>query len=172
MSNLEAFILGIIQGLSEFLPVSSSGHLELGSIILGTKSKDNLLFSVVVHLATALATIIVFRKDIFEIFLSLVKLKGDDASMTAIKILISMIPIFIVGIFFKEHVESLFTGNLFLVGAMLIFTSLLLLVAEFKKSGETPVSFSDAFIIGIAQAVAVLPGISRSGASKSITFSS
>ena len=163
MSWLEALILGIIQGLTEFLPVSSSGHLEIGTVVLGVQTSDNLLFAVLVHLATALATIVVFWNDIKTILVDLIKFKWNDSMSFIVKISISMIPVFFIGIFLKDESESLFTGNLLLVGFMLLITSLLLLFAHFKKSGKKEVSYIDSILIGLAQAMAVLPGISRSG---------
>lgn len=163
MTWIEALILGIIQGLTEFLPVSSSGHLEIGSVLLGAQSSDNLLFAVVVHLATALATIVVFKKDIVALIAEVLKFKWNESTQFATKILISMIPVFVVAILFKDEIESLFTGNIRLVGIMLLVTGGLLLTAQFIRKGEKPVGFLSALLIGIAQAFAVLPGISRSG---------
>ena len=164
MSWFEALILGIIQGLTEFLPVSSSGHLEIGSVLLKTESSDNLLFAIVVHLATALATIVVFKNDIVDILRDLLKFHWNDSTKFVVKICLSMIPVFVVGVFFKDQIESLFIGNLVLVGAMLLITGCLLLFAHFKKDGDQSVGYASAFIVGVAQALAVLPGISRSGA--------
>ena len=164
MSWFEALILGIIQGLTEFLPVSSSGHLEIGSVLLKTESSDNLLFAIVVHLATALATIVVFKNDIVVILRDLLKLQWNDSTKFVVKICLSMIPVFVVGIFFKDQIESLFIGNLVLVGAMLLITGCLLLFAHFKKDGDRSVGYASALVVGVAQALAVLPGISRSGA--------
>ena len=163
MSWIEALILGIIQGLTEFLPVSSSGHLEIGSVLLNAQSSDNLLFAITVHLATALATIVVFRKDIFNLLVDLFKFKWNESTVFILKIGVSMIPVFVVAVFFKDEIEALFTGNLVLVGSMLLITGILLLYAHFKKDGQKSVGFAGAAIIGIAQAFAVLPGISRSG---------
>ncbi|MFY0606696.1 MAG: undecaprenyl-diphosphate phosphatase [Cyclobacteriaceae bacterium] len=163
MSWIEALILGVIQGLTEFLPVSSSGHLEIGSVLLGVKTEENLLFAVIVHAATALSTIVVFRKDILEILQGLIEFRWNESWAFAIKIIISMIPVGIVGVFFEDEISALFTGNLLLVGSMLIFTSALLFFTHFKKDNTKPVGTIHAFIIGLAQAVAILPGISRSG---------
>lgn len=163
MSWIEALILGIIQGLTEFLPVSSSGHLEIGSVLLNAQSSDNLLFAVLVHLATALATIVVFKNDIFALLKDILKFEWNESTQFASKILVSMIPVFIVAIFFKDQIEALFTGNLMLVGSMLLITGALLLFAHFKKDGNKSVGFVGAIIIGLAQAFAVLPGVSRSG---------
>ena len=164
MGWLEAIIMGIIQGLTEFLPVSSSGHLEIGSAILGIQAGDNLLFAVFVHAATALSTIVVFRKDIADIFKGLLAFQWNEATEYAFKIGLSMIPVLIVGLFFKDTVEGFFTSNLLLVGSMLIITASLLLFTHFKKQNEGSVSWLGSFIIGLAQAFAILPGISRSGA--------
>ncbi len=164
MTWIEALILGIIQGLTEFLPVSSSGHLEMGTVLLGVKSEENLLFAVIVHAATALSTIVVFRKDIGEIITGLFQFKWNESWDFGIKIIISMIPVGIVGVFFEDEITALFTGNLLLVGSMLLVTSALLFFSHFKKNNEKPVSKPHALIIGLAQAVAILPGISRSGA--------
>ena len=164
MTWIEALILGIIQGLTEFLPVSSSGHLEMGTVLLGVKSEENLLFAVIVHAATALSTIVVFRKDIGEIIAGLFQFKWNESWDFAIKIIISMIPVGIVGVFFEDEITALFTGNLLLVGSMLLLTSALLFFSHFKKNNEKSVSKPYAFVIGLAQAVAILPGISRSGA--------
>lgn len=163
MTWIEALILGIIQGLTEFLPVSSSGHLEIGSVLLGVESSENLLFAVIVHAATALSTIVVFRKDILEILTGLLEFKWNDSWEFAIKVIISMIPVGIVGVFFEDQVTALFTGNLYLVGSMLLVTSALLFFTYFKKDNDREVSKPSAFIIGLAQAIAILPGISRSG---------
>ena len=166
MNEFDAVILGIIQGLTEFLPVSSSGHLELGKAILGDNSipSESLLFTVVLHFATALSTIVVFRKDILEIFKGLFQFKWNEETQFSLKIIFSMIPAAIVGILFEEEMEVLFEGNLLLVGFMLIITALLLWLADKAKNTTKPVSFKNAIVIGISQAIAILPGISRSGA--------
>lgn len=166
MDIIDAIILGIIQGLTEFLPVSSSGHLELGKAILGdsTLPEESLLFTVVLHFATALSTLVVFRKDILDILKGLFQFTWNEETQFAVKIIISMIPAVIIGLFFEEQLESLFGGNILLVGMMLIITALLLWLADKAKDTQKPVSYSNAFTIGIAQAIAMLPGISRSGA--------
>lgn len=165
MNWFEAFILGLIQGLTEFLPVSSSGHLEIGKAILGTDMKESLSFTIVVHAATVLSTIVVFNKDIWELFKGLFRLKWNEETKYFFKIIISMIPVAVVGLFFKDHVEGFFSGdNIGFVGFMLIITSLLLASSHLVKAGDKNISTSNAFLIGIAQAFAVLPGISRSGA--------
>ena len=166
MNNLDALLLGIIQGLTEFLPVSSSGHLELGKAILGDTSvpEESLMFTVVVHFATALSTIVVFRKDIIELLKGLFSFSWNEETQFSTKIIVSMIPAVIVGLFFEEQLEALFGGNILLVGCMLIVTAVLLYFADKAKDTQKKVSFSNAFIIGLSQAVAMLPGISRSGA--------
>ena len=164
MTWIEALILGVIQGLTEFLPVSSSGHLELGSVLLKVEASENLLFAIVVHLATAIATIVVFWKDIRVLLIDLFKFQWNESTQFVCKLLISMIPVFVAGVFFKDQIESLFSGNLLLVGSMLLITGGLLLFAHFKKDGAKSVGFLSAFIVGVAQSIAVLPGISRSGA--------
>jgi undecaprenyl-diphosphatase len=166
MDILDAVILGIIQGLTEFLPVSSSGHLELGKAILGDNSvpKESLLFTVVLHFATALSTMVVLRKDILHIIKGVLKFEWNEDLQFISKIALSMTPAVIVGVFFEEQLEQLFGGNILLVGCMLLVTALLLFLADKAKNTKKNVSFSNAFIIGISQAIAMLPGISRSGA--------
>ena len=164
MTWFEALILGIIQGLTEFLPISSSGHLELGKAILDTSISQNLLFTVVVHGATVLSIIVVFWKDIMGLLRDVFKFEWNDSTKYAVNILVSMIPILIIGMFFKEEVESLFSGNLVFVGIMLIITAVLLAFAYFYNPSNKPITTKSAFIIGLSQALAVLPGISRSGA--------
>ena len=166
MEIIDSIILGVIQGLTEFLPVSSSGHLEIGKAILRDNSvpEKSLLFTVVLHFATALSTIVVFRKDIFEILKGLLSFKWNDDTKFITKIIVSMLPAVVVGLFFEEELEQLFGGNILLVGCMLIVTAILLFLADKAKNTDRKVSFSNAFIIGISQAIAMLPGISRSGA--------
>jgi undecaprenyl-diphosphatase len=164
MTWIEALILGLIQGLTEFLPVSSSGHLELGKYLLGVESEKSLAFTVVVHGATVLSTIIVFRKDLAGLFKGLFEFKWNESWKFASLILLSMIPVLVVGLFFADFVESFFTGNIRFVGLMLLVTASLLTFTYLKKSNKRSIGFADAFVIGLAQAVAVLPGISRSGA--------
>ena len=166
MDIIDSIILGIIQGLTEFLPVSSSGHLELGKAILGDQSvpEESLLFTVVLHFATALSTIVIFRKDIFEILKGLFKPAVNDDQRFTGKIILSMIPAVLVGLFFEEQLEQLFGGNIMLVGCMLLVTAALLFLADKAKNTNKKVSFKDALIIGISQSIAMLPGISRSGA--------
>lgn len=166
MEIIDAIILGIIQGLTEFLPVSSSGHLELGKAILGDNSipEESLLFTVVLHFATALSTIVVFRKDILSLIKGALKFEWNEDLQFISKIALSMIPAVVVGLFFEEQLEALFGGNILLVGFMLIITAVLLFLADKAKNTNKKVSFPNAFVIGISQAIAMLPGISRSGA--------
>lgn len=166
MDVWDVSILGIIQGLTEFLPVSSSGHLELGKAILGDDSlpKESLLLTVILHFATALSTIVIFRKDIYDILKGLFSFQWNDETKFSLKIVISMIPAACVGYFFESEMELLFAENLLLVGFMLIVTALLLWLTDKAKATEKPVSYSNSFVIGVAQAIAIMPGISRSGA--------
>lgn len=166
MDIIKAIILGIIQGLTEFLPVSSSGHLELGNAILGNTSvgEESLLFTVVLHFATALSTVVIFRKDILDIIKGLLKFKWNADTQFIFKIGISMLPAVIVGLFFEDELEQLFGGSIMLVGFMLLITGLLLFLADKAKHTTKNVSTTNAVLIGISQAIAMLPGISRSGA--------
>ncbi|RDY59513.1 undecaprenyl-diphosphate phosphatase [Flagellimonas nanhaiensis] len=166
MDIIDAIILGIIQGLTEFLPVSSSGHLELGKAILGANAlpEESLLFTVVLHFATALSTLIVFRKDVWEILKGLFQFKWNEETQFSLKIVISMIPAALVGFFLEDFLEVFFDGAIIIVGIMLIITAILLYLADLAKTTEKGVSYRGAFVIGLAQAVAILPGISRSGA--------
>jgi undecaprenyl-diphosphatase len=164
MSWYEALLLGLIQGLTEFLPVSSSGHLEIGQALFGTSGEDNLSFTVAVHVATVLSTILILWKEISFLFKGLFTKTWNDEKDYIAKIAISCIPIFIVGVFFKDEVESLFGNGLILVGCCLIVTSLLLAFSYYAKPRQKEnISYLDAFIIGVSQAFAVLPGLSRSG---------
>lgn len=166
MEIIDAIILGIVQGLTEFLPVSSSGHLELGKAILGDNSipEESLLFTVVLHFATAISTMVVFRKDIWDIIKGVLKFQWNEDMQFLLKIVIAMFPAIIVGLFFEKQLEQLFNGNIMLVGFMLIITALLLYLADKAKNTSKKVSFSNALVIGLSQAIAMLPGISRSGA--------
>ena len=162
----QAIILGIIQGLTEFLPVSSSGHLELAKFILGDESmpEESLLMTVVLHAATALSTVIFFFKEIKKIFVGLLQFKWNQEFKFSVKIILSMIPAALVGIFFDEEIDALFGGQILLVGSMLLVTGLLLILADKAQKTEKDTSFEHALLIGLAQAIAILPGISRSGA--------
>ncbi|MAD97742.1 MAG: undecaprenyl-diphosphatase UppP [Flavobacteriaceae bacterium] len=171
MNSIEAVVLGIIQGLTEFLPVSSSGHLELAKAILGDTSlpEESLTFTVVLHFATALSTIVIFRAEVLQILKGLFQFKWNDEFIFSAKIVLSMIPAVVIGLLFEEQLESLFGGNIALVGAMLLVTALLLVLADRAKNTDKEVSYLNAIIIGISQAIAMLPGISRSGATISTT---
>jgi undecaprenyl-diphosphatase len=166
MNIIEAIILGVIQGLTEFLPVSSSGHLELAKVILGDTSvpEESLTFTVVLHFATALSTLVIYRNEVAEILKGLFQFKWNDQLKFSLKIIISMIPAVVVGLLFEEELESFFGGKILLVGAMLLVTALLLLLADKAKNTNKEVSFLNSIIIGVSQAIAMLPGISRSGA--------
>ena len=166
MDTLDAIILGIIQGLTEFLPVSSSGHLELGKAILGDHSvpEESLLFTVILHFATALSTIVVFRKDIWEIIRGLFSFTWNEETQFTLKVIVSMLPAVMVGLFFEKELEAFFGGNIRFVGFMLLITAVLLYFADKAKDTDRKVTFSNALIVGVSQAIAMLPGISRSGA--------
>ena len=163
MNALQALLLGIIQGLTEFLPVSSSGHLEIGHTLLGVKGHNNLLFAVVVHGATVLSTLVVFRKDIISLFKGLFAFQWNDETKYVSYLLLSALPVVVLGLLFKEEIESMFVGNLVFVGIMLLVTASLLAFTYFAKSKEKNIGWLDSLIIGVAQAMAVVPGISRSG---------
>lgn len=166
MSWFEALILGLVQGLTEFLPVSSSGHLELTKAMFGDNSlpEESLLMTVVLHAATALSTVVIFRKDIASIIKGLLQFKNNEEFRFSVKIVLSMIPAALVGVLLEEEIEQFFGGQILLVGCMLILTAGLLFLADKAKSTLNPVSYKNSVIIGIAQAIAILPGISRSGA--------
>jgi undecaprenyl-diphosphatase len=160
-----AIILGILQGLTEFLPVSSSGHLELGRVILNSQwdANSSMMFTVTVHGATALATIVTFQKDILSIIRGFFKGNTEERKF-ALAMVLSMLPAAIVGLLFNDIIEMLFDGNILLVAIMLIITGLLLFLADRAKKTHKKVTYVDAVVIGISQAIAILPGISRSGA--------
>ncbi|MGI9525764.1 MAG: undecaprenyl-diphosphatase UppP [Weeksellaceae bacterium] len=161
---IDAIILGIVQGLTEFLPVSSSGHIEIAEAILGVNQEESMMMTIVLHFATALSTVVVYHKDIFNIIKGLFAFKNNEESQFALKIVLSMIPAALVGVFLEDWLTTLFDGQLMLVGFMLLITSGLLYFADKAKNTTKSVSFKDAIIIGIAQAIAIMPGISRSGA--------
>jgi undecaprenyl-diphosphatase len=166
MDIINAIILGIIQGLTEFLPVSSSGHLEIAKAVLGEGkvAGESLLMTVVLHFATALSTIIIFRKDLAVIFGGLFQFKNNESFQFSLKIALSMIPAALVGVLFNKEVEALFGGPLTLVGGMLLITGVILFLADKAKASSKKVGIKEAILIGISQAIAILPGISRSGA--------
>lgn len=164
MSWFEALILGILQGLTEYLPVSSSGHLAIGSALFGIEGEENLTFTIVVHVATVLSTLVILWKEIDWIFKGLFKWQMNDETKYVLNIIVSMIPIGIVGVFLKDTVEEIFGSGLLIVGCMLILTAVLLTFSYYAKPRQKEkISIRDAFIIGIAQACAVMPGLSRSG---------
>ncbi|MEE8059208.1 MAG: undecaprenyl-diphosphate phosphatase [Pseudomonadales bacterium] len=166
MSFLEAIILGIIQGLTEFLPVSSSGHLELGKAILGDNSlpQESMMFTIVLHFATALSTLVIYRKEVARIISGLFQFQNNKALHFSLKIVISMVPAAAIGIFYAEKMVLLFDKQILLVGCMLWVTGVLLFVADRAANTNKEVTFLHAIFIGISQAIAILPGISRSGA--------
>ena len=189
MEWFEAVLLGLIQGLTEFLPVSSSGHLEIGKVLLGVETTDDLLFTTMVHAATVLSTILVFRKQIWDLLsgffcgLKGVKIVTNDAGKKVLscndqtdyllKMVLSMVPVLVVGVFFKDNVESLF-GSIHVVGVALIVTALLLFFSDYasrpgrksifpENTSRNGISYWQAFVVGLGQAFAVIPGLSRSG---------
>jgi len=166
MDWLEALILGIIQGFTEFLPVSSSGHLELGKALLNVEAQQDITFTVVVHGATVLSTLVVFFKEVWDLLKGGLQFKWNSETQYIAKIVVSMIPVVFVGLLFEDFIESFFGGRIQFVGLMLIVTSVLLSLTYFLRNRirERKLGFGSAFIMGIAQAFAVLPGISRSGA--------
>lgn len=166
MGIFEALILGIIQGLTEFLPVSSSGHLEIVKALFGNNAmaKESMFMTVMLHGATALSTIVIFRKEILEIITGLFQFKWNEQTVFSLKIILSMLPAAFVGVVFADELEALFDSQILLVGFMLLLTAGLLFLADRAKTTEKGVSFWGAIVIGIAQAIAILPGISRSGA--------
>ena len=166
MSALETLILGIVQGLTEFLPVSSSGHLELVKAIFGSdyEQQQGLLVTITLHAATALSTIFVFRKDIFMILSDLLRFKRGESLNFSLKIILSMIPAVIIGLIFEDFIASLFVGKIALVGVMLMITALLLFLSDQVNENNKELNYSNTFYIGVIQAIAILPGISRSGA--------
>lgn len=164
MNWWEALILGLIQGLTEFLPVSSSGHLEIGQALFGTAGEENLLFAVTVHAATVLSTITILWAEIWALLKGCFTKTWNPEKEYVAKIALSMLPILVVGVFFKDQVENFFGSGLLIVGCCLVVTSLLLAFAYFAKPRtREKISYRDAFIIGLSQACAVLPGLSRSG---------
>lgn len=184
MEWFEAILLGLIQGLTEFLPVSSSGHLEIGKVLLGVETTDDLLFTTMVHAATVLSTIVVFRKQIWDLlrgfFYGLKGLKVENGSLVCndqtdylLKMVVSMVPVFVVGVFFKDSVESLF-GSITVVGVALVMTALLLFFSDYasrpgrksifpENTYRNGISYWQALAVGVGQAFAVMPGLSRSG---------
>ena len=164
MNGWEALVLGILQGLTEYLPVSSSGHLAIGSALFGIEGEESLAFTILVHVATVLSTLVVLWKEIAWIFKGLFKFEMNDETRYVLNIIVSMIPVGIVGVFFMDEVEAVFGSGLMIVGWMLLLTALLLSFSYYAKPRQKEkISMKDAFIIGLAQACAVMPGLSRSG---------
>ena len=164
MSWIEALLLGLVQGLTEYLPVSSSGHLAIGSALFGIAGEDNLTFTIVVHVATVLSTLVILWKEIAWIFRGLFQFQWNTETRYVLNIIVSMIPVGIVGLFFKDTVEGIFGSGLLVVGCMLLVTASLLAFSYYAKPRQKgSISLKDAFIIGLAQACAVMPGLSRSG---------
>ena len=164
MDWIEALILGLVQGLTEYLPVSSSGHLAIGSYLFGIEGEENLAFTVAVHVATVLSTLVILWKEIDWSFRGLFKCEMNAETKYVLNIVVSMIPVGIVGVFFKDYVEEVFGSGLVIVGCMLLLTAALLTFSYIAKPRKKEkISLRDAFIIGLAQACAVMPGLSRSG---------
>ena len=164
MDWIQALILGLIQGLTEYLPVSSSGHLAIGAYLFGIEGEENLAFTVAVHVATVLSTFVILWSEIDWIFRGLFKFKLNDETKYFLNIVVSMIPIGIVGVFFKDYVEEVFGSGLLIVGCMLLLTAALLAFSYYAKPRiKETISWKDALVIGLAQAAAVMPGLSRSG---------
>jgi undecaprenyl-diphosphatase len=164
MNLLEAIVLGLIQGLTEFLPVSSSGHLELGKYLFGIDPEANFYFSIAVHGATVLSTLFVLWKEISDLFKGLFKFKLNEETRYIIKLIISMIPVGITGLFMQDVAEKFFAGNMISLGIQFLISALFLALTMVIKPKERTMTYLDSFIIGIAQALSVLPAISRSGA--------
>lgn len=164
MEWFESLVLGLLQGLTEYLPVSSSGHLAIGSALFGIEGDTNLQFTIVVHVATVFSTLVILWKEISWIFKGLFKFEMNSETKYFLNIVVSMIPVGIVGVFFKDYVESIFSSGLMVVGCMLLLTAVLLSFSYYAKPRvKQEISMRDAFIIGLAQACAVMPGLSRSG---------
>lgn len=164
MNWFQAMILGLVQGITEFLPVSSSGHLELGKYLFGINPETNFYFSIAVHGATVLSTIFVLWKEIVELFKGFFKIAWNDETQYVFKIIVSMIPVGIAGFFLKDIAEKYFTGNMISLGIQFLISALFLLMTLVIKPKERPIGYIDSFIIGIAQAFAIIPAVSRSGA--------
>ena len=163
MDWIEAIILGVVQGLTEFLPVSSSGHLEIGKALFGIDASENFFFSVAVHGATVASTLVVFRRETLQLLKGLFAFRMNEETTFMLKLFLSMIPIGVLGLFFKDEVIGLFNGNMIIVGSMLLITALILFTSHFIKRKERNIGYMDSFIIGVVQVLAVIPGISRSG---------
>ncbi|HNV67126.1 MAG TPA: undecaprenyl-diphosphate phosphatase [Bacteroidales bacterium] len=162
MNWYEALIFGLVQGLTEFLPVSSDGHLEIVKFLFGGV-EESFLFSVAVHGATVLSILAVFWKEILKLLKGVFKFEMNEETVYTLKLIVSMIPVAIVGFTMKEQVESLFIADMDITGSFLLVTALFLLIGHFVPKRNKPISYGNAFVIGIAQALATLPGLSRSG---------
>jgi len=162
MNWYEALIFGLVQGLTEFLPVSSEGHLEIVKYLFGG-IEESFLFSIVVHGATVLSILAVFWKDIIKLLRGIFRFKMNEETVYALKIVVSMIPVAVVGFTIRDKVESLFVADMNITGSFLLVTALFLAVGQFVRKRNNPITYGGAFIMGIAQALAVLPGLSRSG---------
>ncbi len=164
MSTIEALVLGLLQGFTEYLPVSSSGHLAIGSYLFGIEGEENLAFTVAVHVATVLSTFVILWSEIAWIVKGVFKFEMNDEMKYFFNILVSMIPVGVVGVFFKDTVEEIFGSGLLIVGIMLLVTAALLTFSYYAKPRQREkIGLLDAFVIGLAQAAAVMPGLSRSG---------
>ena len=165
MEIIKSILLGIVQGLTEFLPISSSGHLEIFKVVLGfeTGLNNNILFTLILHLATSFSVIVVYWNDIKKIFKSVFSIKKDENTYFLSLILISIFPAGFVGFFFEEKISNLFDGNIILVGSMLLFTSIILFISDFKIKTTNKLDYLKSFFVGVSQALAIIPGISRSG---------
>ena len=165
MEIIKSILLGVVQGLTEFLPISSSGHLEIFKVVLDfeTGLNNNILFTLILHLATSLSVIVVYWNDIKKIFKSVLSIKKDENTYFFSLILISIFPAGIVGFLFEEKISNLFDGNIILVGSMLLFTSVILFVSDFKIKTTNKLDYVKSFFVGVSQALAIIPGISRSG---------
>jgi len=165
MSLIEALVLGILQGLTEFLPVSSSGHLELGGALFNLKDPEAFFtFNIMVHGATFASVVVVFFDDIKSLFLNFFKFQWNPETRFVLLLLASAVPVAIVGLMFEKEVEGLFGGHIVLVGCMLLITATLLFLTRFFKKNDKDITLGKALVIGLAQTAAILPGISRSGA--------
>lgn len=164
MNWFEAMVLGLIQGLTEFLPVSSSGHLEIAKSLFGINPESSFYFTIAVHGATVLSTLVVFWNEIVRLTKGALRFKMNEETSYVLKLIVSMIPVGFAGILLKDPIEKMFSGNIVFVGLMLLVTAVLLAGAHFIKKRDRDIGYLDALIIGIAQAIAVIPGISRSGA--------
>lgn len=164
MDLLEAILLGIVQGLTEFLPVSSSGHIEVVKAFFGKEVESTMTMTVVLHFATALSTCFIFRKDLLKIIKGLTKFQNNKELQFSLKIILSMIPAALIGVMYDDIIETFFEGKILYVGGFLILTGIILFIADKAKTTNKEVGFIQAIFIGVAQAIAILPGISRSGA--------